>query len=280
MSDLFQRLFHAHQLAIMGIVNVTPDSFSDGGQFDTHRRALDHALALADAGADLLDLGGESTRPGSTGVDAAIEKERVVPVLKDLRRRRPELPLSIDTSKVEVARAALDAGVALVNDVTAGAGAGMFELVAERQAAVVLMHMRGQPRTMQHDTTYEDVVGEVRDVLVGRAEAAEAAGIDRGAIALDPGIGFGKDRQGNLSLLRGLPRLAERGYPLLVGASRKAFLGLITGAPVGERVAATLATIVPVLALDRAIIRVHDVAEAAHFRAVLEALGPGRWQAL
>jgi dihydropteroate synthase len=260
----------------MGIVNVTPDSFSDGGRFASREAAVARCLALADAGADAVDVGGESTRPGSVGVDAAAERDRVVPVIDAVRRARPDLIISIDTSKVDVARAALDAGADVVNDVSACGAAGMLDLVATRGADVVLMHMRGEPRTMQRDTTYGDVVEEVRAFLVDRAEAALRAGVARERILLDPGIGFGKDLAGNLALLRGLPRLADAGYSLVVGTSRKSFLGTITGADVDHRLGATLASLVPALALERAVLRVHDADEVVRFRAVLEALGATR----
>jgi dihydropteroate synthase len=273
MSTVSERLFERHRMAVMGVVNVTPDSFSDGGQHADATSAVAHALALIDAGAEAVDIGGESTRPGSDGVSADVELERVVPVIAAVKAARPGSVVSVDTSKTEVARAALDHGADLVNDVTAGAAPGMLDLVAARGAAVVLMHMRGVPRTMQTDTRYDDVVEDVRSFLVDRAEAALRAGIDRDSILLDPGIGFGKDVEGNLALLRGLDRLASTGHTVLVGTSRKSFLGLLTGAPVSERVGATLASLVPALRLERVVVRVHDVAEVVRFRTVLEALG-------
>jgi dihydropteroate synthase len=273
MSSIVERLFERHRMAVMGVVNVTPDSFSDGGQHADATSAVAHALALIDAGAEAVDIGGESTRPGSDGVSADVELERVVPVIAAVKAARPGAVVSIDTSKVDVARAALGSGAEIVNDVTAGAAPGMLDLVAARGAAVVLMHMRGVPRTMQTDTRYDDVVEDVRGFLVERAEAARRAGIPRDSILLDPGIGFGKDVAGNLALLRGLDRLASTGHTVLVGTSRKSFLGLLTGAPVNERVGATLASLVPALRLDRVVVRVHDVAEVVRFRAVLEALG-------
>jgi len=277
MTELRERLASSgHRFEIMGVVNVTPDSFSDGGQFETTTAAVDRGVELVDAGAEIVDIGGESTRPGSRGIDAETELSRVVPVITGLLDRRPDALVSIDTSKPDVARAALDAGAVLVNDVTAGGSAGMFELVAERGAAIALMHMRGQPRTMQKDTRYDDVVEEVRSYLVERAVAAVAAGVNERAIFIDPGIGFGKDLEGNLALLRGLPRLADTGFSLIVGTSRKSFLGLITGAPVDQRVSATLASLIPVLAVDTAVVRVHDVKDVVHFRGVVEALKLGR----
>ena len=256
----------------MGVVNVTPDSFSDGGEFASVERAVAHAERLAEAGADVVDIGGESTRPGSDGVSEDTELARVVPVIIEVRRRCPELMISVDTSKLDVARVAVEAGATMINDVTAGGAPGMFELAARRDVALVLMHMRGQPRSMQQDTSYGDVVEEVRSYLAERAHAAEAAGVAPENIMLDPGIGFGKSVEGNLELLRSLPRLADLGYPLLVGTSRKSFLGLLTGAPVSERLGATLASLVPALSLERAILRVHDVLEVVRFRTVWEAL--------
>lgn len=273
MNENVSRLLGAHRFGVLGIVNVTPDSFSDGGLAATPSAAVDLGLALADAGVEAVDVGGASTRPGAAEVDADTERGRVVPVIEALAARRPGLLLSVDTSKVAVARAALDAGASIVNDVTAGAEPGMLELVAEGRAGLVLMHMRGTPRTMQLDTAYDDVVEEVRGFLVGRADAARAAGVDPGAIVLDPGIGFGKGLAGNLALLRGLPRLAETGYPLLIGTSRKSFLGAITGAPVDRRLGATLASLLPALTVERIVVRVHDAAEVVRFRAVIEALG-------
>jgi dihydropteroate synthase len=256
----------------MGVVNVTPDSFSDGGKFDSTERAVAHAEALAEAGAEVLDIGGESTRPGSDGVSEETELVRIVPVIREVRRRFPELMVSVDTSKVEVARVAVESGATMINDVTAGGAPGMLELAARHDVALVLMHMRGKPRSMQQDTSYDNVVEEVRSYLAARAQAAEAAGVARANILLDPGIGFGKSVEGNLELLRSLPRLADVGYPLLVGTSRKSFLGLLTGAPVSERLGATLASLVPAFALERAILRVHDVLEVVRFRTVWEAL--------
>ncbi len=259
-------------MAVMGIVNVTPDSFSDGGQFFDPSVAIGHAREMAEAGAEIVDIGGESTRPGSEGVSAEVELERVMPVIRGFRRHHPQVPVSIDTSKVEVARAALDAGAGVINDVTAGASPGMFELAAERGVGLVLMHMRGRPRIMQKDTHYDDVVEEVRAYLIDRAEAAIRAGVGREAIVLDPGIGFGKSVEGNLDLIRGLGRLADAGFPVMLGTSRKAFTGKITGAPIGERTSATLATLVPALELDRVIVRVHDVVDVIRFRTMIEAI--------
>jgi dihydropteroate synthase len=267
--------FEKHRLAVMGILNVTPDSFSDGGDLFRRDVAVERACAFFDAGVEIIDVGGESTRPGSLGVSLEDERERVIPVIEEILEKRPEAIISVDTSKTAVARAALERGASIVNDVTAGAEEGMFEVVAEHGAGLVLMHMRGQPRTMQKNTTYDDVVVEVRAKLLRRAEIAVSGGVAESSIFLDPGIGFGKDLEGNLALLRALPQLAAAGFPLVVGTSRKSFLGAITGADVKDRLSATLASLIPTLALERVVLRVHDAEEVLRFRAVLEALRVG-----
>jgi dihydropteroate synthase len=249
----------------MGIVNTTPDSFSDGGLF----LALDAAVAEGErhleAGARIIDIGGESTRPGADPVDAAEECRRVVPVIRELRQRHPSAVLSIDTSKVAVAENALSAGVDIVNDVSAAAEPGMLELVADRGAAIVLMHRRGTPKTMQLETHYDSLVAEVHCWLGERAAAAVRAGISRDRVWLDPGIGFGKDDAGNLALLAALPDLAAAGHPVVVGPSRKSFIGRLTQAPVEDRLGGTLAALIPAIAMDRVVVRVHDSGPAAQF---------------
>jgi dihydropteroate synthase len=249
----------------MAVLNCTPDSFSDGGDFLAPDAALRHAEALLDNGADIIDLGGESTRPGAHRVSAEEEIRRVVPVISELRRRRSEAVISADTRKRPVAEAALEAGADIVNDVTAGSDEGMFELAAEVGAGMVLMHMRGEPQTMQTDTRYEDVVAEVFEYLGERAAAASQAGIPPGRVWLDPGIGFGKDAAGNLRLLAAIPKLAELGHPVLVGPSRKSFIGQLTGAPVDDRLPGTLAALGPVVGIDRVVVRVHEPAAAVQF---------------
>jgi dihydropteroate synthase len=256
----------------MGILNITPDSFSDGGRLDAPGAALAHAERLLAEGADVLDVGGESTRPGAAPVSAAVESARVVPVIAELARRHPGLTLSVDTGKAAVAREALDAGAVMVNDVTAGRDPEMLPLVAERGAAVVLMHMRGEPRTMQADTRYADVVAEVHAFLLGRAAVAGAAGIAPELVLLDPGIGFGKGAGGNLRLLAALRDLAALGHPLVVGASRKSFIGTLTGAAVEARLPGSLAAVAGAAGLPRALVRVHDVAATVQFLAVLAAV--------
>jgi dihydropteroate synthase len=242
----------------MGVVNVTPDSFSDGGEFLRPERAIAHAAELVREGADLLDVGGESTRPGAEGVSAEEERERVVPVLDGLVG--VGVPISIDTSKAAVAEAALDAGAAWVNDVTALRGdPELAALCAERRCEVVLMHMLGSPRTMQEDPRYDDVVDDVRGFLAGRIEAAVAAGIAEERIWIDPGIGFGKTLEHNLELLRRLGELRRLGRPILVGTSRKSFIGTLTGREVGDRVGGTIASNVLAVANGADAVRVHDV---------------------
>jgi dihydropteroate synthase len=258
--------------AVMGILNVTRDSFSDGGRFLSAEQAVQHGLALLDAGADLVDVGGESTRPGAEPVAAEVELERIVPVIAEVTRRRPGVLLSVDTAKAEVAGAALEAGAALVNDVTAGGDPAMLPTVASQTAGIVLMHMRGSPRTMQRDTSYMDVVAEVHEFLLVRAAEALAVGIPRERILLDPGIGFGKDAAGNLRLLAALPDLASLGHTLVVGASRKSFIGALAGGGVEERLVGSLAAIAGTVGLPGVLVRVHDVAATVQFLTVLSAL--------
>jgi dihydropteroate synthase len=251
----------------MGIVNVTPDSFSDGGEFLSPDSAIRRGLELAAAGADVLDVGGESTRPGAAPVGAAEELERVLPVIEGLAAQC-ELPLSIDTTKLEVARAALAAGASIVNDVSALRFApGIAQLAAETGAGLVLMHMRGEPRTMQRDPRYDDLLGEVGSLLRAAARRAEAAGVDPASIVVDPGIGFGKTARDSWRLLAGLSELAP-GYPVLVGHSRKSFLDPGGKRPPSERLPQTLAAGLLAALNGASILRVHDV--EAHVR-LLEA---------
>ncbi len=257
---------------IMGIVNCTPDSFSDGGLHLDTGPAIRHGLELLEAGAAIVDVGGESTRPGANPVPAPEEIRRVVPVIQGLRTCHPTALISVDTSKAEVAEAALAAGADLVNDVTAASDPEMLGVVAAASAGIVLMHMRGTPRTMQSDTVYTHVVAEVHGHLHERATAAMEAGIPPDAVWLDPGIGFGKDDPGNLALLAALPDLAALGHPVVVGPSRKSFIGRLTGAEVGDRLPGTLAALVPALDCPRAVVRVHDVAEVARFLTVATAI--------
>ena len=247
----------------MGIVNVTPDSFSDGGRYLEPERAIAHGRELAAQGADLLDIGGESTRPGAAAVDAAAELDRVGPVVAALAADGGGPKVSIDTSKAAVAESALDDGAAIVNDVTAlRADPDLVGLCAERGCTLVLMHMLGDPRTMQDDPRYDDVVDDVRAFLAERIEFAVAAGVDERRIWVDPGIGFGKTVAHNLELLGRLGELAELGRPIVIGSSRKRFLGSITGREVGDRIGGTIASNVLALAAGAEVFRVHDVAEA------------------
>jgi dihydropteroate synthase len=246
---------------LMGVVNVTPDSFSDGGLFLDAGAAVEHGLELAAQGAEILDVGGESTRPGAAEVSEEEELARVVPVVAGLAEAAT---VSIDTSKVAVAEAAIDAGASIVNDVTAlRRDPGIGALCAERGAGLVLMHMQGDPRTMQESPEYADVVDDVKAFLAERLEAAVAAGVDEERVWLDPGIGFGKNLDHNLELLRRLGELHELGRPLVVGASRKSFIGKIDGSAVGDRLGGTIASSVLAAAEGADVLRVHDVAEAA-----------------
>ena len=264
----------------MGIVNVTPDSFSDGGRFLDPTSAIEHGRALIGEGADVLDVGGESTRPGAPPVAAELELERVVPVVAGLAADPGSVAVSIDTSKLAVAEAALDAGASMVNDVTAFvAEPDLAGLCAERGCDVVLMHMRGTPRTMQADPVYDDVVDDVKRFLDERIGAAVAAGVAEERIWIDPGIGFGKTLEHNLELLRRLGELAGLGRPIVVGTSRKSFIGKLTGREVGERLGGTVATNVLAAAAGAAMLRVHEVAPIRDACLIAAALSdPSNWR--
>ncbi len=242
---------------VMGIVNVTPDSFSDGGKFNRTDKAIAHAMQLVEEGADILDIGGESTRPGATPVPLEEELKRVLPVIEGLLQAG--VPLSIDTYKPEVMRAAIDAGVDMVNDVRALQEAHALEVVARSQVGVCLMHMQGLPQTMQLDPQYGDVVLEVTEFLSARLQLIEMAGISRDRILLDPGFGFGKRTAHNLTLLNHLSSLQSLGLPLLVGLSRKSVLGQVVGLNVDERLHASIAASVLSVIKGANIVRVHDV---------------------
>lgn len=246
---------------VMGIVNVTPDSFSDGGQHARCDQALAHAMSLIEAGADILDIGGESTRPGAQPVGLQQELGRVIPVIEGLRGA--PVPLSIDTFKPQVMEQAIAAGAAMVNDINALQDEAAMRVVAASDAAVCLMHKQGDPQTMQHNPDYRDVVGEVADFLQARIAAAEAAGINRSRIVVDPGFGFGKTLEHNLALLRELDLLKNLGVPVLAGLSRKSMLGALTGREVGQRQAASVAAALLAVQRGAAIVRVHDVQETA-----------------
>jgi len=263
---------------LVGVVNVTPDSFSDGGVHLDPRAAVAHGMRLVDEGADVLDIGGESTRPGAEPVPAEDEIARIAPVIEGLAGRLPGVPLSIDTRKPRVADAALEAGASIVNDIGAGAEPGMFEVVVAREAGLILVHMQGEPRTMQADPTYGDVVREVTDFLRDRSLAAIAAGIERDRLCVDPGIGFGKDLTHNLALLRATREMRDRlDLPLLVGPSRKRFLGTITGVDdPADRVEATGGAVAWCAAQGAHLVRVHDVRAMRRVVQVVDAIArPG-----
>jgi dihydropteroate synthase len=245
---------------VMGILNVTPDSFSDGGRYADIERAVAHAREMVAAGADIIDIGGESTRPGSQPVTVEEELRRVLTVIKQL----PDLLLSIDTTKPEVARQAVAAGAQIINDISAS----LFEVARESGAGLVLMHMQGTPATMQQAPRYDDVVREVREFLAARLALAEARGVKRSQIAVDPGIGFGKTVEHNLQLLAQLEQLQELGCPIVVGASRKSFIG---GAP-AERLPGSLAAAAWAVAHGASVVRVHDVAETVQVVRMIEAI--------
>lgn len=260
---------------VMGILNVTPDSFSDGGQFIDVSRAVEHALRMIEQGAAMIDVGGESTRPGAAAVSEEEEIRRVVPVIEALVART-SVPISIDTSKAAVMSAALAAGASLINDVRALQEPGALDAAARTDAAVCLMHMQGQPRTMQHEPRYDDVVGEVTAFLEQRVAACLAAGIGRDRLVLDPGIGFGKRLEHNLDLLAHLPQLGRpgpnAGLPLLIGVSRKSMFQTLLGRPLEQRLAGGLAVATAAVLAGAAILRVHDVAETVDAVKVAQAL--------
>jgi len=245
---------------VMGVLNVTTDSFSDGGRFLDPSAALRHAGQMAAAGAAIIDIGGESTRPGATPVGLQQELDRVLPVLEALRGVTDAV-LSVDTMKAGVMREAVRAGAGLINDVMALQGEGALAAAAGSRAAICLMHMRGEPRTMQEHPVYDDVVTEVRDFLLARAQACESAGIARDRLLLDPGFGFGKTAQHNLTLLARLEALTRTPYPVLVGLSRKSMLGRLLGRPADQRLAGSLALATLAVRAGARIVRAHDVAE-------------------
>jgi dihydropteroate synthase len=249
------------RIIVMGVVNTTPDSFSDGGQFFDTNRAVDHALQLVADEADVIDIGGESTRPGADPVDSKEEMRRVIPVIERLAPQI-NIPISIDTYKESVARAALAAGAKIVNDISGlTADSRLAKTVAEYGAGLILMHKRGDPTTMQTDTRYDDLIAEVSLFLQQAISRAEAAGVDPAKIMIDPGIGFGKDLAGNLEIIKSIESLAELGKPVMIGASRKSFIGRITGADPAHRLSGSLAAAVTAVIFGAAAVRVHDVKE-------------------
>lgn len=259
---------------VMGILNVTPDSFSDGGRFFDPGVALEHALRMRQEGAAIIDVGGESTRPGSEPVPAEEEIRRVVPVIRRLAAETDAI-ISVDTSKPEVMRAAADAGAHMINDVYGLRLPGALEAAAATDCAVCLMHMQGEPRTMQVNPTYEEVVTEVKAFLLERVQACRDAGIDERRIVIDPGFGFGKTVEHNLELLRRLDELTATGWPVLAGLSRKSMLGRILGRPVEERLAGSLALAMIAVERGARIMRVHDVAATVDVLKVLSAVREG-----
>ena len=256
---------------IMGILNVTPDSFSDGGKFIDPEQAVERGLQMVAEGADIIDIGGESTRPGSKPVSASEEIARTVPIIQKLRAETGAL-ISIDTRNAETARAAVAAGADIINDISALADPGMAAVAAETGAGLVLMHMLGTPETMQNDPHYGDVVAEVRSFLEERTAFAIARGVAPEQIALDPGIGFGKTNEHNLALLRGIPALAAAGRPVLIGASRKGFIGRLTGCAPADRLAGSLAVAAFSILRGAQILRVHDVKESCDAARLVDTL--------
>lgn len=259
---------------VMGILNTTPDSFSDGGRWNNRERALRHALEMVAAGADIIDVGGESTRPGADPVSVQQELERIVPVIEAIAAET-DAAISIDTSKPEVMEEAVAAGAGMINDVLALRGQAALETAARLGVAVCLMHMQGRPRDMQCEPVYTDVVAEVEVFLLQRANACKAAGISADRILIDPGFGFGKTLEHNLALFRALPRICASGFPVLAGVSRKSMLGALTGKPVEQRLAASVTAAVLAAAQGVSVLRVHDVAETVDALKVARALQTG-----
>ena len=258
----------------MGIINVTPDSFSDGGRFVDAEVAVAAGIDMAADGADILDVGGESTRPGSDPVPVEHELDRVVPVIKRLAAEL-DVPISVDTRRADVAQAALEVGATIVNDVTAGSDPAMFEVVRKADAGMVLMHMRGEPKTMQQQTDYGDVVAEVKGYLAERAEAAVHAGIGRERLAVDPGLGFAKTEQQNYVLMRDIAAFLDLGPPVLVGPSRKSFIGKVLGTEVDQRLEGTAGAVAWMAGQGAHIVRVHDVKEMVRVVRVVDAIRRG-----
>jgi dihydropteroate synthase len=260
---------------VMGVLNVTPDSFYDGGRYADPARALDHAREMLDDGAAIIDIGGESTRPGAAPTSEAEELDRVLPLFEALRADCDArgVPLSVDTRKPAVMRAAISAGASMVNDINALRAEGALDQIAHSGVAVCLMHMQGEPLTMQKSAVYDDdVVAVVAAFLAERTAACERAGVARGRIAVDPGFGFGKTIEHNVALLRRLPEIVALGYPVVAGLSRKSTIGILTGRPVGERAAGSLAAALAAVERGASLVRVHDVRETVDALKVWEAL--------
>jgi len=271
MLDCGGRKLDLSRTVIMGILNITPDSFSDGGVFLHPQKAVDHAAAMVEQGADIIDIGGESTRPGAAAVDVEQELDRVLPVLDALLQQVP-VPVSVDTSKPEVMRAVSEVGAGMINDVNALRSEGALAAVAESGLPVCLMHMRGEPRTMQKNPQYDDVVDEIKQFLRQRIQAAEQAGISRNKILVDPGFGFGKTLEHNLELVRRLAEFQSLGTPILAGLSRKSMIDMALGLPVDQRLNASLALALIAVSQGAAIVRVHDVRETREAIRMYEAV--------
>jgi dihydropteroate synthase len=255
---------------IMGILNITPDSFSEDGKFLNPAKALDHALFMAESGADIIDIGGESSRPGSSGISADEEIDRVMPVIEPLCKQ-VEIAVSIDTTKSKVAKLALEAGATIINDISGlQSDQELASLAAEHNAYLILMHMRGTPRTMQNDTRYDDLIGEISKFLLKASEKAISLGVAKKKIIIDPGIGFGKSVEGNFAILRNLHRFSELDFPLLIGLSRKAFIGKPLDLDVTQRLEGSLAAACYAILNGADIIRVHDVLETKRALAIIE----------
>jgi dihydropteroate synthase len=266
----------ADRTHIMGVLNVTPDSFSDGGEFNTIENAISQAIEMANAGVDIIDIGGESARPGSTAVSESAEHDRVIPVIQALRQRSifDNIPISIDTTKAAVAEAAVAAGADMINDISGATfDPNMLTTMAKLQVPIILMHIRGNPKTMQQRTDYQDLVPEIMSWLEERINAAVAAGVDQDLISIDPGIGFAKTVEQNLELLRRLPEFFQLDCPLLIGVSRKSFIGHILNQPdAKQRVWGTAAACTAAIAQGAHILRVHDVAEMRDVARVADAI--------
>jgi dihydropteroate synthase len=273
------RLVLGGRTAVMGVLNVTPDSFSDGGRHADSGVAIEAAVAMTEAGADIIDIGGESTRPGAPEVSADDETARVLPVIAGIKKRIAAR-ISVDTMKAEVARRALDAGADMINDVSGLRDPGMLPLLVERRAPVVLMHMRGSPRTMQKETRYDDLLGELAAFLRDRAESAVTAGLSDDKIIIDPGIGFGKSVEGNLRILERLDVLREVGKPILIGASRKSFIGAVLDRPVEDRLEGSLAVAAWASAAGAHVIRAHDVDATVRVVRMIDAIRNASRQSL
>lgn len=274
-NPCLERLFAemGSRTLIMGILNVTPDSFSDGGAYPDADAAIEHAIEMERDGADIIDIGGESTRPGSDPISAAEEIERVVPVIRELSKA-VSIPISIDTYKADVAAAALDAGALIVNDISGGTfDSNMPSLLVERRCPAIIMHIKGAPKEMQLKPEYKDLMGEVFAYLRERTDALIAAGMDRQLLIIDPGFGFGKTAEHNLEILRRLRELKSLGYPILIGTSRKSTIGkILGGAPISERLEGTAATVAIAIANGADIVRVHDVKEMARVARMADAV--------